>query len=55
MRKSDPALEKYWVKQSGYFSLATTVEFGMGITDGKLLYCRGVSKLNVDGKISTLD
>ena len=25
MRQSDPALDKYWVKQNGYFRLATTV------------------------------
>ena len=37
MRQSDLFLEKYWVTQSGYFRLATTVVLGMGITDGKLL------------------
>ena len=55
MRQSDISLEKYWVTQSGYFRLANTVALGMGITDGKLLYCHGVSEGNVDRKISTLD
>ena len=35
MRHYDIALEEYWVTQSGYFRLATTVALGMGITDGK--------------------
>ena len=55
MRQSDLLLEKYWVTQSGYFRLATTVALGMGITDGKLLYCYGVAEGNKDKKISTLD
>ena len=55
MQQSDIALEKYWVTQSGYFRLATTVAFGMGITDGKLLYCHGVAEGNVDKKFSTLE
>ena len=55
MRQSDIELETYWVTQSGYFILATTVALGMGITDGKLLYCHGVAEGNVDNKISTLD
>ena len=38
MRQYDVSLEKYWVTQSGYFRLATTVALGMGITDGKRLY-----------------
>ena len=44
------ALHKYWASKSGYFSLATTVALGMGITDEKLLYCHGVSEVNVDKK-----
>ena len=32
MRHSDLALEKYWVTQSNYFRLATTLSLGMGIT-----------------------
>ena len=43
MPQSDLSLEKYWVTQSGYFRLATTMALGMGITDGKLLYCHGVA------------
>ena len=37
MRKSGLSLDKYWETQSGYFRLATTVVFGMGITDGKFV------------------
>ena len=55
MRQSDTALDKYWVTQSSYFRLATTVELGMGITDVKLLYCHGVAEGNKDKKISTLE
>ena len=55
MRQSDFSLEKYWVTQSGYFRLATTVALGMGITDGKILYCHGVVEGNKDKKISTLE
>ena len=55
MRKSDLALDKYWVTQSGYFRVATTYVLGMGITYGKLLYCHDVAEGNVDKKISTLD
>ena len=55
IRKSDITLEKYWVTQSGYFRLATTVSLGMGITDGKLLYCHGVVEGNVDKKISNFE
>ena len=54
MRKSYIALEKYWVTKSGYFRLVTTFSLGMGITDGKLLYCHGVTEGNVDRKVSTL-
>ena len=55
MWQSDLSLEKYWVTQSGYFRLATTVALGMGITDGELLYCHGVAEGNKDNKISTLE
>ena len=37
-RQSDIVLEKYWMKHSVYFILATTVVLVMGITDGKLLF-----------------
>ena len=53
MRKSYLALEKYWVTQSDYFRLATTVEMVMGITYGKILLCHGISGGSVDKKIST--
>ena len=53
MRKYDLVLDKYWVTKSGYFRLATKVALGMGITDGKLLYCHGVSEVNMDRKFST--
>ena len=55
MQQSDLVLEKYWVTHSGYFRLAPTVALGMGITDGKLLYCHGVAEGNVDKKVSTLE
>ena len=55
MRQSGISLEKYRVTQSGYFRLATTVELGMGITDGNLLHCHGVAEGNKDKKISTLE
>ena len=48
MRLYDLALEKYWMKQSGYFRLATSVALCMAITDRKLLFYRGVSEENVD-------
>ena len=55
MRNLELALDKYWVTQKGYFRLATTVALGMGIVDGKLLYCHGVAEGNMDKKISTLE
>ena len=55
MRQSDLSLDKYWVTQSGYFRLATTVALGMGIIDGNLLYYYGVAEGNNDKKISTLE
>ena len=39
----DLALEKYWVTQSSYFRLKTTVALGMGNIYGKLLLCHGIS------------
>ena len=53
--RSDLSQEKYWVTQSGYFRLATTVALGMGIIDGNLPYYHGVAEGNVDKKISTLE
>ena len=55
MRQSDISLDKYWVIQSGYFILATTVALGMGITDGELLYGHGVAEGNKDKTNSTLE
>ena len=55
MRQSDILLEKYWVTQSSYFRLATTMALGMCIAYGKLLYCHGVEEVNEDKKISTLE
>ena len=55
MRQYYLKLDKYWATQSGYFRLATTVAFSMGIIDGKLIYCHGVTEENVDKKISTLE
>ena len=51
MRQYDLVLEKYWISQSGYFRLATTVVLGMGITDGKLVLCCGVSEQSRDKKL----
>ena len=44
MRKYEPALEKYWVTQSGCFTLATTVALGIGVTDKKLPFCHGIQE-----------
>ena len=55
IRQSDIVLNKYWLTHSGYFTLATTVALGMGITDGKPLYWHGVAERNVDKNISTLE
>ena len=51
INQSDIALDKYCVTKSGYFRLATTVVLGMGVTDGKLLYCHSVAEGNLDKKI----
>ena len=53
MRRYDLEVDKYRVKQSGYFRLATTVSLGVGITYGKLLFCHGISEERSDKKIST--
>ena len=49
------AQDKYWVTQSGYFRLANIVVLSIDTKYGNLLYCRGVSELNMDKKISILD
>ena len=55
MRKSDLVLEEYLVTQSGYFRRATTVVLGLGITDGNLLFCYGISVGSVEKKISMIE
>ena len=55
MRQYDLSLDKYWVTQSGYFRLATTVALGIVLTYRKILYCHGVAEGNKDKKISTLE
>ena len=55
IRKSDLALDKDWVTQSGYFRLAATVTLGTVITYGKLLYCHDVAEGNMEKKFSTLE
>ena len=52
MRQSDIALEKYWVIQSGYFRLTTTVSLGMGITYWRLLFCHEKPEQTKEKKIS---
>ena len=39
--------------QSGYFRLATTVALGIGIADGELIFCHGVSQKSENKTIST--
>ena len=53
MQQSDLVLDKYWVTQSGYFRLATTVALGVSITDEKFIFCHGISEWSVDKKNST--
>ena len=48
MCHSDLALDKYWVTHGGYFRLSTTVVLGMGIIDGKFIFCYGISEESVD-------
>ena len=55
MWQQELLLDKYWMTQSGYSRPATTVELGMGITDGNLLFCHGISEESVDNIISTRD
>ena len=52
MRQYEPALETYWVTQSSYFRLVTTVVLGMGITDENILFCHGISEQSRENKIS---
>ena len=52
MRMSDLEPNKYWVNQTGYFILVNTVVFGMGITDGKILFCHRIIEDNEDKKVT---
>ena len=52
MRQYDLEIDKYWVTQSEYFRLLTTVALGMGITDRDTLLCHGISEGIVDKKFS---
>ena len=52
MCQYDLSPEKYWLIQSGYFRLATTVALGMGVIDGNLLLCHGTSKQIKDNNFS---
>ena len=46
MGQYELVVEKYWVTQSVYFRLATTVALGVGITYGKILFYHGISEGN---------
>ena len=48
MRHSGVALEKYLATQSVYFKFSNSVELGVGITDGKLLFYHGISYQSKD-------
>ena len=48
MHQYDLALDKHWVKNNGYFRLATTVALVVGITYGKLILCHGISEQNME-------
>ena len=41
--------------QSGYFSFATKVALGVGIIDGKILFCHGISDKTKEKMISIRD
>ena len=47
MQNYDLEIYKYWITKSGYFRIATTVELGMGIADGKILFYHFISEGNV--------
>ena len=52
MRQYDLLLDKYWVTQSVYFRLATTVALGMVITEGNILVYHGIPEESDKKKIS---
>ena len=55
MSQSGVALEKYWATQRIYFRLGTTVELCMGIADGNLLLCHGISEKIKYNTISNIE
>ena len=55
MCKSILALEKYWVNQSYYFRLVTTVTLGVRIKYGKILFCHDISEVSEDKFFSTIE
>ena len=55
MCKSILALEKYWVNQSYYFRLVTTVTLGVRIKYGKILFCHDISEVSEDNVFSTIE
>ena len=54
MLQSGLALDIYQLTQTGYFRLATTVTLCMGIADGKLLLCHGISYQSKDKTTSMI-
>ena len=55
MHQYELSLEKYWVTQSGYFRLSTTLALGTSIKYGKLLFCHGVLEGNIYKEISMIE
>ena len=53
MWQSYIVLDKYWVTQSDYFRLETTLALVMGVAYGKLLFCHGILEYSVDKKFLT--
>ena len=51
VRKYDPALEEYWVTQSGYFIFTTIMVLSMGITNLMRLLYNGISEQKRENKI----
>ena len=54
MCQSSIVLQRYWVENGGYFSLATTVLLGVGITYVKPLLFHGIPQERKDKKISII-
>ena len=51
MIQYDLKLRKYWVRQSDYFSLGTTVALDLCVIDGKLLFYHVISEQIKEKKI----